>query len=323
MTEEKFSHNDINTQVYQLIEDLDSVGMKSSPRGQAVVEAMLATLDIDPTLAILNFPDRKFNWKYFAGELAWYIKRETTTDFISNFSAFWEGIKNPDGVSINSNYGAILLGDHPSTIYSKDTDAYPMPRVNQLKWAFDSLIKDEYSRQAIAFLNCPYYQFEGNKDFVCTAYVNFWIRKGYLDMKVQMRSNDIFFGLTYDAPWFSLLHQSMYLNLKKHYPELKLGMYHHSADNIHYYERHFELVEKILSTPPDHSPKIILKEPLFTFEEFIPERGIEPMNKMVLTPAALEFVKQVEKIISDTETFSGMKQRDWKILLSELLEITD
>jgi thymidylate synthase len=323
MIEEKFSHNDINTQVYQLIEDLDSVGMKSSPRGQAVVEATMATLDINPTLPVMNFTERKFNWKYFVGELAWYLKGENTTDFISKFSSFWEGIKNPDGTTINSNYGAILLGDHPSTIYSKDSDGYPMPRVNQLKWAYDSLIKDEYSRQAIAFLNCPYYQFEGNKDFVCTAYLNFWIRKDYLDMKVQMRSNDIFFGLTYDAPWFSLLYQSMFLNLQKQYPDLKMGMYYHCADNIHYYERHFELVEKILETPPNHSPSLLLKTPLFEFQEFIPERGIEPMNKMVLTEEAVKFVAKVENIVNDPEVFQSMKSSDWKSLLTDLIEITD
>lgn len=300
MQEEKFNHTDINAQVYQLIEDLDSVGMKSAPRGQKVVEATLCTLDVDPTLSIMNFPDRKFNWKYFAGELAWYLKRETTTDFISNFSIFWEGIKNPDQ-TINSNYGAILLGGHPSN------------GVNQLKWVYDSLVKDEYSRQAIAFLNCPHYQFEGNKDFVCTAYLNFWIRKDYIDMKVQMRSNDIFFGLTYDAPWFSLLHQSMFLNLKNQYPDLKLGTYFHCADNIHYYERHFELVDKILETPPNHSPRIILKAPLFNFEN----------GEFVITTSALNYLASVEEIIADEEKFATTKSNDWKELLSQLIEITD
>jgi thymidylate synthase len=309
MIEEKFSHNDINTQVFQLLEDLTSVGMKSSPRGQEVVEATLCTLDIDPTLPIMNFPARKFNWKYFAGELAWYLKGDLDTEFIKNFSGFWENIKNPDG-SINSNYGSILLNSHPSTTFYPE-GSWRKP-VNQLEWVYNSLVKDSYSRQAIAFLNCPFYQFGENKDFVCTAYLNFWIRKGYLDMKVQMRSNDIFFGLTYDAPWFSLIHQSMYLNLKKVYKDLKLGMYYHCADNIHYYERHFELVDKILEVSPEHSQKILLAKPLFELE-----------NGFALTTEAIEYVDTIQSIVDNPEKFSEMKYADWRIAMSSFLNIEE
>lgn len=309
MIEEKFSHNDINTQVFQLLEDLSTVGMKSSPRGQEVVEATLCTLDVDPTLAIMNFPSRKFNWKYFAGELAWYLRGDLDTSFIKNFSAFWENIKNPDE-TINSNYGSILLNPHPSTTFYPE-NGWRKP-VNQLEWIYDSLVKDSYSRQAIGFLNCPYYQFEGNKDFVCTAYLNFWIRKGYLDMKVQMRSNDIFFGLTYDAPWFSLIHQSMYLNLKKVYKDLKLGMYYHCADNIHYYERHFELVDKILEVSPDHSPKITLTKPLFEFE-----------GGFKLTKESQDYVDSIQDIVNDPEKFSSMKYADWRIAMASFLNVEE
>jgi thymidylate synthase len=317
MIEEKFSYNDINAQVFQLIEDLDSVGMKSAPRGQEVVEAMLCTLDINPKLTVMNFPQRKFNWKYFAGELAWYLDGSTSTDFIKNFSSFWENIKNPDG-TVNSNYGNILFGDHPGSSYEDDSllgEQFIHNPVNQMEWVYKSLKNDKFSRQAIAFLNCPYYQFEGNKDFVCTAYINFWIRKDHLDMKVQMRSNDIFFGLTYDAPWFSMIHQSMFLNLKKIYPELKLGMYHHCADNIHYYERHFDLVKEILDSKPENSPVFTLKEPLFTFQQ-------RPKDQFKLSTAANKYLKSINKIVG-TPTMKSMTQEDWKNKLSDLIDITD
>ena len=57
-------------------------------------------------------------------------------------------------------------------------------------------------------------------------------------MEVQMRSNDIFYGLTFDAPFFAFVHQHMYLWLKDTYPTLSLGTYTHFADNIHFYEQH-------------------------------------------------------------------------------------
>jgi len=305
MTEENFNQNDINVQVYQLLDDLDNVGMRSAPRGKNVVEAMMATLDIDPTLPFMIFKNRPFNFKYTAGEIAWYVNKDINTEFISKFSTFWNNIKNPDDKTINSNYGAILLGDHPGSSYD---DTWRTP-VNQMKWVYDSLKADKSSRQAIAFLNTPYYQFENNKDFVCTFYLNFWIRKGYLDMKVQMRSNDIFLGLSYDAPWFSILHQSMFLNLKKLYPELRLGMYHHSADNIHYYERHFKLVENILSDQPYSSPKVILKVPLFDFNED---------GDFSISKEAQSFSELVEKTINE---IPDLTQEQWKEILSNILDI--
>jgi thymidylate synthase len=295
------SQHDINSQVYALLEDLSAFGMKSSPRGHNVVEANVATLDIDPLHPLMDFADRKFNYKYFAGELAWYISRDNSIDFINNFSTFWSGLTT-DG-KVNSNYGTILLGDHPSST-----------GVNQLEWVYNSLKKDKDSRQAVAFLNCPYYQWESNKDFVCTMYLNFWIRHDRLDMKVQMRSNDVFFGLSYDAPWFSLVHQSMYLELKKIYPDLKIGMYYHCADNIHYYERHFDLVEKIISAGVSKSPKFELNYSLFNFD----------LGKMKISDEALNYYEQVDKMLI-TERTTGIKfeKESWKDILSNLVKISE
>mgnify|MGYP000238431102 FL=1 len=129
----------------------------------------------------------------------------------------------------------------------------------------DSLKADKNTRQAIAFLNQPKFQFEGNKDFVCTMYLNFWIRDNKLNMKVQMRSNDIFYGLTFDAPFFAFVHQHVRLWLLDQYQDLELGTYHHCVDNIHFYERHFELANNILSESDNQGSNYSfeLKEPLF------------------------------------------------------------
>jgi thymidylate synthase len=301
------NYDHINVQVFQLLEDLEAAGQTSSPRGLKTREANMATLDLNPYYTILDYEPRKFNWKYFAGELAWYLKADRNIDFISNFSSFWKDIC-PTG-SANSNYGALLFKPHPSTI---DSDLvrgdHPVKNVNQLEWVYNSLVKDSHTRQAVAFFNAPYFQYAHNKDFVCTMYVNFWIRKDYLDMKVQMRSNDIFFGLTYDAPWFSLLHQSLYLNLKKIYPSLKLGVYYHCADNIHFYERHFELAERILDSTLNDSIKLELREPLFHFEN----------GKVQLTAASKEYIENIEKSITE----GNKDSQHWKDQISFLCNVS-
>lgn len=317
---------EINSQVLSLLEELSFAGETNNPRGLVTKEAHLAQLDIDPLHPIMDFIPRRFNYKYFAGELAWYINADTSLEMINHFSSFWKGIC-PTGHA-NSNYGSLMFNTHPDT---EDMELISGAGVNQLEWVYGSLCKDRHTRQAVAFFNSPYFQYEGNKDFVCTMYVNFWIRKEYLDMKVQMRSNDVFFGLTYDAPWFSTLHQSMYLNLLKKYPDLKLGKYYHCADNIHYYDRHFDLVEKILDAEQLPSTKLKLKAPLFEFkeEDVNYEMGSDSLDvspqtiainpTLVLTKESAKYLVDIKEIVNSGNIPTS--QEFWKEKLRDLYDI--
>lgn len=154
------------------MQKIDNVGIESAPRGQKVRESFNETIEFDPRFPLMDFDARPFNCRYFAGEIAFYLMKDRDIEFINNFSSFWKNIANSEN-KINSNYGDILFGD-------------------QLKWAYDSLRNDSNTRQAISFVNQPKYQTEGNKDFVCTMYLNFWIREDRLYMKVQTHSTNIF-----------------------------------------------------------------------------------------------------------------------------------
>lgn len=257
--------NNFSVVFKNIISDIKMYGEVSKPRDLEVTELMYAGYKVDPKQAFANFTSREFNWKYFAGELAWYLNKDTNIDYINQFSGFWKNITNPGTNEINSNYGSLLFGE-------------------QLQWVVDSLKKDKNSRQAIAFLNQPKYQFEGNKDFVCTMYLNFSIRKDKLDMKVQMRSNDVFYGLTFDAPFFAFVQQHVYLWLKSTYPELELGTYHHYADNIHFYERHFELAETIrYESLHEKQYTMEITEPIFNIENgsmLLTDHGINMIHNI-------------------------------------------
>lgn len=273
-----------NSKFINLIKDIKENGQLSQPRDMKVKELTIQTLEFNPTEIIADFKTRPFNWKYFAGELVWYLNRDTNIDYINNFSGFWKGITNPGTNEINSNYGALLFGD-------------------QLQWALDSLKADKNTRQAIAFLNQPKFQFEGNKDFVCTMYLNFFIRNNKLNMKVQMRSNDIFYGLTFDAPFFGFVHQHVRLWLLETYPNLELGTYYHCADNIHFYERHFELADKIES---ETNFTMNISEPLFTINN----------GNMLISDYGNKFIKEV-----NTSFISDNTQINYNKILSEYLNI--
>ncbi len=279
-------------QFQKVIKNIEEIGDVSQPRDMKVKELQLTTLPIDSVSPFANFESRKFNWKYFAGELAWYLRKDRDVDYIGQFSGFWSTLTNPNSNEINSNYGSLLFNE-------------------QLEWVVDSLKADQNSRQAIAFLNQPKFQFEGNKDFVCTMYLNFFIRNNTLHMKVQMRSNDIFYGLTFDAPFFAFVHQHVFLWLRDTYPELQLGVYYHCADNTHFYERHFELADKILGEEikDEDQSSMIIPEVFFTIEA----------GKMLLTEHGLSFIEKVNELI-ETEKPT---QQEFKNILNDFIGVVD
>tara|TARA_A100001037_G_scaffold227637_1_gene205620 strand:+ start:5125 stop:5979 length:855 start_codon:yes stop_codon:yes gene_type:complete len=267
----------------ETIKDINKNGSESQPRDLKVKERFFSNLTINPTMPIAHFRARPFNWKYFAGELAWYLKRDNNINYINHFSKFWSNITNPGTNEINSNYGSLVIGE-------------------QLEWVIKSLRSDKSTRQAIAFFNRPQFQFEGNKDFVCTMYANFFIRNNKLHMKVQMRSNDIFYGLTFDAPFFAFLHQSVYHCLTDLYPNLKLGNYHHFADNIHFYERHFDLAEKIVSsTAKNRIYSLTLKRPFICWEN----------DEIKYTDTVKDYIEDIDSVIGQ-----NLKQDSYKNILS-------
>ena len=129
-----------SSQFSKTITNIDDIGSVSQPRDMKVKELALTTLPIDPYMPIANFENRKFNWKYFAGELTWYLRKDNDVDYIGQFSGFWSTLTNPNSNEINSNYGSLLFNE-------------------QLEWVVDSLKADQNTRQAIAFLNQPKFQF--------------------------------------------------------------------------------------------------------------------------------------------------------------------
>lgn len=170
---------------------------------------------------------------YLWGELAWYFSGDRRAELIVPYSKFWAGITNPDG-TLNSNYGHLVF-------YKSRSNFTPFD------WALHSLIKEKHSRQAIILYNDREYMIDGIKDYICSQYQHFLIRDDVLICVVGLRSSDAIFGLTYNMPWWSLVHQQLHLSLLHKYHNLKLGEILVNISSAHIYENHFELVEGILS----------------------------------------------------------------------------
>lgn len=213
---------------------LSSPEYSCSPRGMTINEITDCGFTVENPLSCIYKNERRSSQeKYIAAELLWYFSGRRDLAFIEKYASFWKQIANEDG-TLNSAYGYLLFNrknQHGKT---------------QWEWAYDSLVADKDTRQAIIHFNTPDHQWIGNKDFVCTLTGNFHIRENRLNLSITMRSNDAILGTATDVAFFCVMQFQMLKLLRRVYPELELGTYTHYAHSLHIYERHFNLVKEML-----------------------------------------------------------------------------
>ena len=169
------------------------------------------------------------NVPYIDAELDWYLGCSTNINDIrykDEPPTAWQYAANEYG-EINSNYGKLIFDDK----YYRQFDNV----VNELKYEPDS-------RRAVMIYNRPsiWTEFDenGKNDFICTNAVSYYIRDGYLQSVVQMRSNDVVFGYKNDYAW-----QRYVMNMVANEVDCEVGTLTWQVQNLHVYERHFDLVK--------------------------------------------------------------------------------
>ena len=171
------------------------------------------------------------NESYVNAELKWYESESTNINDIYPESdkeppQAWQYTANVHG-EINSNYGHL--------IYSEKYH-------NQFENVVIELHKNKDSRRASMIYQRPSiwkeYNENGKNDFICTNAVTYYIRDDRLNCVVQMRSNDVVFGYKNDFAW-----QQFVLNELAEELSVESGDIVWQAQNLHVYERHFDLVK--------------------------------------------------------------------------------
>ena len=169
------------------------------------------------------------NVPYIDAELDWYLGCSTNINDIrykDEPPTAWQYAANKYG-EINSNYGKLIFDDK----YYRQFDNV----INELNHEPDS-------RRAVMIYNRPsiWTEFDenGKNDFICTNAVSYYIRDGYLQSVVQMRSNDVVFGYKNDYAW-----QRYVMNMVANEVDCEVGTLTWQVQNLHVYERHFDLVK--------------------------------------------------------------------------------
>ena len=175
---------------------------------------------------VISLKSRNTSYSYLAGEMLWYWEGRNDLDFISHFSSFWNKISD-DGKTANSAYGYILKNKHG---------------FNQIEKIIELLKKDPSSRRAVLNINVPNENVIETKDEMCTICLIFFIRENKLYCTSVMRSQDVVFGLTFDAVYFMQLQKYIAKRLN-----VELGSYTHFTTSIHFYDRDYDLIRRIAS----------------------------------------------------------------------------
>ena len=218
---------DLAQQVYE------TPDYEAAPRGMAVREKLACKFTINNPLDRLPYvPARKFSVTYVIAELLWYLSADDKTDWIANYSSFWNSISD-DGTTANSAYGARIFKPHPRIADGT---------FSQWDYIKEELKNDPDSRRAVVHIRSPWDSVKAKLDVPCTLSLQFFIRDEKLHLVAHMRSSDLILGIAYDVPAFTLMQELMARELG-----IGMGSYTHVSNSLHIYERHFGMVEEMIS----------------------------------------------------------------------------
>lgn len=193
------------------------INIGKSKKGTKYLRNISFTM-LNPLDNVISTKWRNFNLDYAKREWQWYLSADRNIRAMEPpVPKIWQDISDDNGDTF-SNYG------------------WQWQRSNQIEYVINELRSNPLSRRACISI----YDAKENKDWVrdvpCTLAICFYIEDDSLCMSVYMRSNDLVFGFCNDQYCFSKLQEYIAKKIDK-----KIGYYHHSATDLHIYERHFDL----------------------------------------------------------------------------------
>ena len=146
--------------------------------------------------------------------------------------------------------------------------AYQLSKVNnQGRNQVDQLLHDiKHSPLSRRLMTC-YWDFENahNKALQECAWFTQWgVRNGYLDLLLGQRSGDLGLGICFN--WFQYYVLQMLISRVS---GLKVGTFTHQIGNLHYYDRHEDVLLEQLNLPEYEQPNIYIKDAVNDFYQFV------------------------------------------------------
>ena len=172
------------------------------------------------------------NQKYIEAEIEWYETRDqrvqTLFDIYGKEVEIWKNVAT-DGY-VNSQYGHRIYDRHEGLM-------------SQYQAVYKELWDRPESRQAVMYYVPLHIHTSKNKDHICTTSVQYFINEdNYLEVVVNMRSNDAIFGYANDIAWQKHVQASLCADLSHAHLNIKPGPITWQAGSFHIYRRHYDLI---------------------------------------------------------------------------------
>jgi hypothetical protein len=204
------------------LDELIAYGLKVSPRGKETREQLAGQYTV-PMPAYLSLAARKINLPFMLAEPAWILsgsnRLKDLTPYMRAYSNF-----SDDGVFLRGAYGPKI--------------------VDQLHYVVDCIADDPASRQA--YLNIWRERPQKAADIACTTGMQFIMRPSLVEgcfpelhCLVNMRSQDVVQGFTFDVFSFSMVAQAVRLLLRERDVLCGLGDLTVTAGSMHLYRDPF------------------------------------------------------------------------------------
>ena len=201
------------------INELSSKNFTVDRTGSKTIELIGASFYADEP-AIFGVP----NDEYIRDEIEWYKSQSTNIfdiyDDDKEPPMAWKLTANEHG-EINSNYGHLIWSEK---------------YYGQFEQVLLELTRNPDSRRASMIYTRPSIWEEYNENGKNS--VTYYIRDGELHCVVQMRSNDVIFGYRNDYAWQEYVLAELATEL-----DVDVGSIYWQVQNLHVYERHFNLVK--------------------------------------------------------------------------------
>lgn len=190
----------------------------------------------DPRNRIVWNKARDMNYEFAMKFFIWMINGDTDFSYVAGSNAnaknFIDAPKDEKAMPTNF-----------STAYG--------PRVlKQMPYIIDELRRDPDSRRCVIHVlnegDLDMLGTDTKEEYPCTDSFTWMIRDNKLQMYTHMRSNNMVLTICYDVYNMTLLHEYVWREMVKIYPELELGTYHHNIVSAHYFANQQGLVDSIL-----------------------------------------------------------------------------
>lgn len=225
-----------NSLYQKLISEVDNhPDFVVSPRGMKIIEKINMTAILtNPRNCLVTLKQRNLNYRFAAIEKLEYLWGKHDLNRIVAYNSQMKKYAGPYNYS-DGNYAQ---------------------RFNYwLDHIYGLLQKDPDSRQAVVSIYDSTARHQSG-DIPCTLTLQFLIRNNRLNLIVNMRSNDLLWGLPYDINAFCFLQEVMASWLG-----IEMGKYYHNAGSMHIYtdpeENHAQLLATSINneTVEQENPK--------------------------------------------------------------------